>query len=654
VDDNTAGAQGGGIYASANITMVSSLVRQNLAAGDGAGIALTQTGTYLFKNSEISRNATQAKGGGLSMSQGQTGIIVNCTIVANEALVGGGLNLVGGANIFNSVIVENLGDDIAAASNGVVGKNSLSTFTNWAENTDCLVYDSADRDEVFEGFDTGNYRPAILSVMKDAGNNELFTANGPEELFDLAGRTRNFGFGTIDIGAYEYYWASTVLPVPASLAVQYDAESKENDVVLTWQVSTTTSTILLQWSTSDDFQNVQEVYVENTGTYDVPGLLSFTTYYFRAKAIGRGAYYDSDWSSSTSVDIEGEVKLTAPKVFSGQKDTASSVLLTWSPVQCALGYTLEYSASPRFTSETTTSLAFDVAGTHDVTGLAANTTYFFRIKSLGNGQDVYNSEWSSSIYVVTLAELAAPTVTSATVLGCTSIDFVLAPQEDASSYAVQYCVAPESNEFDEATAVTVDEYSNAFVVDGLSPGTKYLFRFMAKAKQGLVDSPWTSAVEYTTSNTLAAPVISPIKSVTTDSVTLNWSSVELASQYIVEYQAGTGTGGAWTALPPLSSDTFSTIISPLVSNTLYSFRVKATSDEQTDSPYSVVQSVKTQADTDVLLDNYYILPTDVSALVGTFEKNDCHVFQLAPSSESNNNDLFEIVKTPAEGDDPDL
>ncbi len=640
IDDNIAGGQGGGLYTTTSITMVSTFVRQNSATGDGAGIAMTETGTYLFKNSEISQNTTKANGGGLSMSFGQTGIIVNCTIVANTASSGGGLYLVGGANVYNSIVVENQGEDIVAATGGVVGKYSLSAFTNWAEEESCTVYEAANRDRVFANFDKGNYRPSVLSPTLDAGNTRLYATNGPAEAYDLAGRQRTVL--AIDIGAYEFYYSNITLAAPYSLAVQYDASSKENSVVLSWKSPNTASAFLVQWSTSSDFESVQEVYVGKTDSLNVPGLLSFTNYYFRVKAIGTAQYCDSEWSSSVSVDIKGEVKLSAPKVFTGQKESASSVLITWNPVRCALKYRLEYSTSPRFADGVTESVVFESAGTQTITGLSANTTCFFRIKALGNGEDVFDSDWSSSIYVVTLAELAVPTLTSATVLGCTSVDFVLAPQEDALSYVVQYCVAPESGEFDETNATSLDEYSNAFVVEGLTPDTQYLFRFQAKAKQGLADSAWSSVTEYTTSNTLAVPVISSAKSETIDSVKLEWLSVELASQYIVEYKVNTkAETDQWTPLPELGSNVLTTTVSGLTSNTSYTFRVKATNGSQIDSDYFEIQ-VKTQANTDVILDKSCVAPTKVSTLVGTFKKNDCLEFKLVAASGTNNNDLFKI------------
>ena len=156
----------------------------------------------------------------------------------------------------------------------------------------------------------------------------------------------------------------------------------------------------LQYSTNPDFTNATTLTKNAAGSYNITGLAANTTYYVRAKAIGTGIYADSDWSvtaSATTDAIPSKITLTAP-TLTAYSTGAHSISVTIGNVPNASGYTLQYSTNPDFTNATT--LTKNAAGSYNITGLAANTTYYVRVKAMGNG--IYaDSDWSVTVSVTT-------------------------------------------------------------------------------------------------------------------------------------------------------------------------------------------------------------------------------------------------------------
>jgi Ca2+-binding RTX toxin-like protein len=97
---NTATINGGGIYNnSGNITIIDSTIENNSAAGDGGGLSIFR-GSLTFTNGTISNNTAGIDGGGLSVDAA-TANLTNVTINNNTSTDdGGGVNSIGGANVF--------------------------------------------------------------------------------------------------------------------------------------------------------------------------------------------------------------------------------------------------------------------------------------------------------------------------------------------------------------------------------------------------------------------------------------------------------------------------------------------------------------------------------------------------------------------------
>jgi predicted outer membrane repeat protein len=133
IDGNTSGVTGGGLFTSGiTLTVQSSTFAKNIASGDGGGIELETTGAGAFQGSTITDatimgntalNNAGANGGGIDASADFSGdlTLVNDTMNANFASVGGGIFWAAtqGSNfrLQNTIVAGNLaavGPDVAS------------------------------------------------------------------------------------------------------------------------------------------------------------------------------------------------------------------------------------------------------------------------------------------------------------------------------------------------------------------------------------------------------------------------------------------------------------------------------------------------------------------------------------------------------------
>ncbi len=90
--DPAASGMGGGLYASGNVTVDSSIFTDNLAGQNGGGIYLTNSKTLTITNTRISGNYTsQFDGGGFYLDDNTLVTMSNTIITSNYARYGGGI-----------------------------------------------------------------------------------------------------------------------------------------------------------------------------------------------------------------------------------------------------------------------------------------------------------------------------------------------------------------------------------------------------------------------------------------------------------------------------------------------------------------------------------------------------------------------------------
>ncbi|MEJ8800545.1 LamG-like jellyroll fold domain-containing protein [Pontibacter sp. H249] len=275
--------------------------------------------------------------------------------------------------------------------------------------------------------------------------------------------------------------------------------------ILMWAATQGATNYQVQVSTSSNFTST--VYNQSgitSTSASVSGLVAGTTYYWRVRAINGSA--QSDWSNVWSFTTAAPVMATAPELASPANQAtgvSASPTLTWSAAQGATSYQAQVSTNSSFTSTvynqssiTSTSVA--------VTGLAAGTTYYWRVRGINaTSQSNWSTIWSFTTTASTPPVASAPALTSplnqATNVSTSPI-LAWAASQGADSYQAQVSTSLgfSSTVFDQSGISTT--YAS---VNGLNEGTTYYWRIRATNTGGT--SSWSAIWSFTTTTPTPTP-----------------------------------------------------------------------------------------------------------------------------------------------------
>ncbi|MCL2744923.1 MAG: fibronectin type III domain-containing protein, partial [Planctomycetaceae bacterium] len=237
----------------------------------------------------------------------------------------------------------------------------------------------------------------------------------------------------------------------------------------------------------------------------------------------------SEWSEDVTA---ATLALATPKV--GWTATASTVTLTWNPVDDALSYVVEMSEDE---GETWRPPTGGVGGSESflATGLTAGTAYMFRVKAVGAGEA--ESTWCEVTATTTLGKLTRPVLevdTEATTNKSITLTWEEVPY--AAYYTLEWKLSSDNGQNPNWTEIN-NITGTTHTVDGLAANIRYHFRITAHAA-GYNDSTASLVVgETTLANKLARPVLEVDTEATTNkSVTLTWEAVRGATYYTLEWK----------------------------------------------------------------------------------------------------------------------
>ena len=253
-------------------------------------------------------------------------------------------------------------------------------------------------------------------------------------------------------------------------------------------------------------------------------------------------------------------ELTGVKV---KTQGANSLTLAWDKNASANGYIIEQYKGGKWTQVAKTSS--NAAVTYTVNGLAADTTYTFRIKAyvISGESEIYGGyvKIAGKTRIANVAKFTGSAVSQ------TAVKLDWSKNDKATGYVIEQYKGGKWT----AIATTKNNTTLTFTVKGLAEGTAYSFRIKSFRKTGST----TEFSEYTAikAATLLGGVSEfKVTSVTGSWITLEWAKNDKATGYSIEQYKG----GKWTVIATTKNNTtLKFTVKGLKNDTTYSFRIRA-------------------------------------------------------------------------------
>ncbi len=233
--------------------------------------------------------------------------------------------------------------------------------------------------------------------------------------------------------------------------------------------------------------------VGNVTTFNVTGLIEGTTYYYRVRAVNAGGTSASSNTISATTLINPPA---APVAITADPIAQTSFTAKWNSSSTATGYKLDVSAVNTFTTLLAGYNDLDVANvtSYAISGLTANTSYYYRIRAYNGGGTSSNS---NAITVNTLPDPpSAPAATAATDLAQTSLSANWTSAVSATGYRLDVSTSNTFSTF--VTGYNNKDVGNviSYSVTGLTANTLYYYRVRAYNTGG--ESPNSNVISPTT------------------------------------------------------------------------------------------------------------------------------------------------------------
>lgn len=285
---------------------------------------------------------------------------------------------------------------------------------------------------------------------------------------------------------------------PSSLGATVISSSQIN---LSWTGSSGNTSIqgyTVATATNSSFTGATYTYVNGAGTASLSktGLYAGTTYYFMVKAEGTADAYDSPFTAAINATTSSAAP-NAPSNLGATATSSSQINLSWTDNSSnETGFELKRATDSGFTQNVV--WIGNIQGTsYSNTGLAASTTYYYKVRAQGASQ---NSAYSPAVNATTQSSGAsiptAPSGLSATVLSQTSVKL---DWTDNSNNETAFEVKRATDSAFTQNVVWIGGITpNTYTNTGLTAATTYYYKVRAYNAAG--QSSYSSAVSLTTNS----------------------------------------------------------------------------------------------------------------------------------------------------------
>ncbi|MGD1044889.1 MAG: cohesin domain-containing protein [Bacteroidota bacterium] len=383
--------------------------------------------------------------------------------------------------------------------------------------------------------------------------------------------------------------AAPVLAAPATGAI-----GQPVSLTLTWGSVTGAATYRVQVAIDNLFTTlVLNDSTVTTASKQVSSLLNNQKYYWRvnAKNVGGTSSY-SAVSNFTTISATPTVPVLQTPA-TGSINQAVSLTLTWGAVGGADTYRVQVATDSLFAAIVVNDSTL-TNPSKQVSGLLNNTKYYWRANAKNaSGTSSYSTVFNFTTVVAAPGVPLLQTPATGATNQAVSLTLTWGSVTGAATYRVQVAT---DNLFADVVVDDSTLTAASKVVGSLLNNTKYYWRVNAKNTGGT--SSYSTVFNFTT--IVAAPAIpvlrAPANGVTGQqiSVTLLWDNVAGAVTYRLQFATNSRFTPASMVIDDSTLTTASKVVSSLLLNTQYYWRVNATNIGGTSS-YSTVFSFTTGA-----------------------------------------------------------
>lgn len=324
-------------------------------------------------------------------------------------------------------------------------------------------------------------------------------------------------------------------------------------------------------------------------TIDLTGLLSGTSYQFRAKSICEAdGSLSSEFSATLAFDTPGTVSCAVPSGFSVTALDQSTADIDWEDAEGAMEYQFRYRIQG-----TTLWISQNVTSSNiSLSGLESGMPYQFQAKTICAEDGTVASTFSSSLTFTTLGLPTCEIPEAFLVSNITenSADLTWEVADGAQGYEVRYRVTGTTIWTTETTT------TNNISLTGLVTGMPYQYRVKTLCSEdGSLESQFADTQTFTVAGQPACDVPSgfTVSNISSDGATLDWSDATGAVSYEYRYRVK-GTSSWLTGSSTIASIEFT----GLFMGTEYQYQVRSVCDGSgiLKSQYSATQSFVTGGD----------------------------------------------------------
>ena len=400
-------------------------------------------------------------------------------------------------------------------------------------------------------YDTGKYVSySTVTSVEIKKNNVLFNYSSDDNIWTAS-------YGSFENG-YAYYDKIKEFVEKGQLDKKYlDMVTLTPDEVKALKVDRNTDAVPDKYFVYD--------MTEEPGTSSEKHIHSFTSTVVKPTETAQGytLHTCTKCGYSYKDNYTPALKLTELTGVKVKTQGSTSLTLAWDKNASAKGYIIEQYKGGKWTQIAKTSS--NTAVTYTVNGLAADTTYTFRIKAyaISGESEIYSD------YVRIAGKTRIPNVASfkGRAVSASAVKLDWSKNDKATGYVIeQYKVGKWT-----AIATTKNNTTLTFTVKGLADDTAYSFRIKSyRTVNGVTDFS-----EYT--SVKAKTLLGNVKTFTatatgTTAIKLDWSKNNKATAYVIEQYRG----GKWTVLATTKNNTTLTFtVKGLAEGTAYSFRLKS-------------------------------------------------------------------------------